>query len=121
MPCARSRPTGGSPSPRDAISLQVQVQVQPGDVSWTGSAYNAENPAAPPPGFTSTWFCSTASENPCPPATGTDHPNVRKLTYVIGTLSVDMYTLSFQISAGNSNYTGGDVASVSFTTTNSGG
>jgi hypothetical protein len=107
-----------TPSPDNPAVIDIS---QPGDVSWTGSAYNAENPAAPPPGFTSTWFCSTASGNPCPPATGTDHPNVRKLTYVIGTLSVDMYTLDFQISAGNGNYTGGDVASVSFTTTDSGG
>ena len=46
---------------------------------------------------------------------------MRKLTYVIGTLSVDLYTLSFQVFSGNGNYTGSDVASVSFTTTDSGG
>jgi hypothetical protein len=107
-----------TPSPDNPDPIDIS---QPGDVSWTGSAYNAENPAAPPPGFTSSWFCSTASGIDCPPANGTDHLNVRKLTYVIGTLSVDLYTLSFQVFSSNGNYTSGNTASVSFTTTNSGG
>ena len=104
-------PSPGNPNPID-ISL-------PGDVSWTGSAANAENPAAPAPFYGSQWFCSTASGNPCPPAGGTDHPNIRTLKYVISTLSVDTYTISFTVIPKNGNYLTSS-GSLTFTTTNSG-
>jgi hypothetical protein len=106
-----------TPSPNNPTNIDINL---PGSVSWTGSAYNSENPAAPVPAFLGQWFCSTGSGNPCPPARGTDNFNVRILTYVIHTLSVDTYTITFQATAKNSNYTGSSTTDDIFATTNSG-
>jgi uncharacterized repeat protein (TIGR01451 family) len=106
-----------TPSPDNPANIDLSLT---GSVSWTGSAYNSQNPAAPPPGFYGQWFCATASGNPCPPASGTDHFNVRTLTYMIHALSADTYTITFQATAKNSNYTGFPTTDVTFTVSNSG-
>lgn len=106
-----------TPSPNNPVNIDVSL---PGNVSWTGGAYNSENPAAPAPGFTGQWFCSTASGNPCPAARGTDDFNIRTLTYVINTLSADTYTIVFQATAKNGNYAGAPVTDDVFTVSNSG-
>jgi hypothetical protein len=106
-----------TPSPNNPNPIDIS---QPGDVSWTGSSYNLENPAAPAPFFRSAWVCSTASGVECPPAAGTSRPNVRTLTYVVDTLSVDAYTITLAVSPTNGNYVG-NADSLTFTTTNSGG
>ncbi len=106
-----------TPSPNNPSNIDISL---PGSVSWTGSAYNSENPAAPAPGFFGQWFCATASGNPCPPARGTDDFNVRILTYVIHSLSPDTYTITFQASAKNSNYTGYPTTDDTFPVSNSG-
>jgi hypothetical protein len=106
-----------TPSPNNPTNIDVSL---PGSVSWTGSAYNAENPAAPVPGFFGQWFCATGSGNPCPAAKGTDDFNIRTLTYVIHALSADTYTLTFQATAKTGNYTGFPTTDITFTVSNSG-
>ena len=106
-----------TPSPDNPTFIDIS---QPGDVSWTGSAYNVENPAAPAPNVNVQWFCSTASGNPCPPAAGTDAANTPTLTYVINQLSPDTYTITFVASPNDPNYAESPATAITFTTSNSG-
>jgi hypothetical protein len=98
----------------------------PGTVTWTGSAVNADNPAAPPPDGTYTWSCSTAGLSPCPPVAALTSPDSPSITFTDNTLSVDTYTLSVTFTWTDPNYqlsNGSGIAqqTLQFTTTNSGG
>ena len=118
------------PSPNNPSNVDVSL---PGYEAWTTGAYNAENPSAPAPvdpggstpgaDYTSTWFCYTASGNPCPAATGTDDFNQTALEYLISSLAPDTYTITLQVCASisNTNYVAGcPTTSVRFTVSNSG-
>ena len=118
------------PSSNNPSNVDVSL---PGYEAWTTGAYNAEIPSAPAPvdpggstpgaDYTSTWFCHTASLNPCPAAAGTDDFNQTALEYLISSLTPDTYTITLQVCASisNTNYVAGcPTTSVSFTVSNSG-
>lgn len=94
-------------------------------VNWNGRQWCGVRIAGPRPGGRRgagrQADCSAAgSGNPCPAAKGTDDFNVRTLTYVIHALSADTYTLTFQATAKNGNYTGSPTTDITFTVSNSG-
>ena len=82
-----------TPSPANPANIDIGL---PGEASWTATAVNADNSAAPAPAGTIQWSCYTGSGNPCPPAHGTDFFNIPTLTYTIQQLNVDAYTLVAQ-------------------------
>lgn len=104
------------PSPNNPTNVDVTL---PGYEAWTAGAYNVENPSAPAPvdpggsapggDYTTAWFCSTASTNPCPDADGTDDFNQTALEYLISSLSNDTYYITLQVcaSSSNTNYVAG--------------
>jgi hypothetical protein len=112
-----------TPSPDNPSPIDV---TQPGDVSWTESVTNAENPAAPAPvlgtDYGLGWTCQTASGNLCPEATAFELPNEPTVTFVIDQLEVDTYFLTLAVFPSSDNYVSTPVTTtLSFTTTSSGG
>lgn len=109
-----------TPSPDNPSPIDVSL---PGDVNWTGAAYNVEDAAAPAPPVDTEWVCSAASGIDCPAAQALDAPDVPTLTFVISQLNPgDEYTITFVAVAASDNYTTDEAAtSRTFTTTDSGG
>jgi hypothetical protein len=96
-----------------------------GNIGFTGSAYNVENPSAPAPAVNDFWTCSSLSGNPCPDNPALTAPSPAHISFPISSFSgaIDTWTLTFQVTAANDNYSAGSqaFATVSFTTINSGG
>jgi uncharacterized repeat protein (TIGR01451 family) len=106
------------PDPGNPSNVDVSL---PGNVTWTASEANADNPAAPVPAGTVSWFCYAASTNPCPAADGTDLFNVPTLTYVISSLAADTYTITLAFDPADPNYQTSEViTSITFTVSSSG-
>ena len=110
-----------TPSPDNPENIDLSL---PGDVSWTGSAYNAANPAAPAPVLGSDavieWYCGTASGNPCPDAAAIDSDDIPTLTWAISQFEPDTYTITFAAFAASDNYTGFPSTALTFTVSDSG-